>query len=178
MHCWKSYHVDKRYQFYRLFIISSLITLLVFITLYVPMQTVASEQLKDNYFIVFLCMFILLYPVHKLFHVLPIVNHYQDFKLEIDFYFYILPIIDIKVQNPISKKKFAASLIFPFLAINTILLSAIFIFPAYVHYATILLAYHIGICAVDLMYIKSLFSSPKDALIEENENGYEILIKE
>ena len=48
--------------------------------------------------------------------------------------------------------------------------------PQYVHYATILLAYHIGICAVDLFYVKSIISAPKDALVEENEDGYEILV--
>lgn len=128
--------------------------------------------------VVFLCAFILIYPLHKLFHVLPINKYYQDIKVEIEFYFYILPIIDLKVHQPIPKKKFMASLVCPFLIINTILLLAIFIFPAYVHYITILLAYHIGICASDLKYTKSLFSSPKDCLIEENESGYEILIRE
>lgn len=48
--------------------------------------------------------------------------------------------------------------------------------PQYVHYATILLAYHIGICAVDLFYAKAVISAPKGALVEENEDGYEILV--
>lgn len=98
-------------------------------------------------------------------------------KLKIEIYFYVLPIIHFNVKKPIQKKQFAAALLFPFIFINIILLTFALLMPQYVHYATILLAYHIGICATDLSYAKSLFSSPKDALIEENEDGYEILVR-
>ncbi|MBS4198521.1 DUF3267 domain-containing protein [Bacillus sp. FJAT-49732] len=178
MHCWKSYNVNKKYEFYRLFIISSFITLLVFVFAYVLMQSIAVNPLNDNYFIVFACIFILLYPVHKLFHVIPLLKHYKHLKIDLDFYFYILPIVHITIRNLTSKRRFATSLFFPFFIINSILVLAMFLFPEYVHYLTILLAYHVGLCSIDMIYAKSLLSSPKGAMIEENEDGYEILVKE
>ena len=39
-----------------------------------------------------------------------------------------------------------------------------------------LLAYHCGLCLIDLFILKNLLRSPKKALIEETETGYEILV--
>lgn len=99
-------------------------------------------------------------------------------KLELEFYFCILPIINIKVQKAISTRPFIAALLFPFFVINTLLIIWILLFPEYVHYASILLAYHTGICAIDFKFARSLLSSPNGALIEESEDGYEILVQE
>lgn len=178
MHCWKSYNVDKKYHFNRHFFISTLIALLFFITIYVPVQIIANAPLQDQNFLVFLTAFILIYPIHKLLHFLAIANYYKHLRLEMCIYFRFLPIVDIKVTNPIPTIRFAFALICPFFIINLILSACMYIFPEYVHYLTILLAYHMGICAVDLHYLKSLYSSPKDSLLEETERGYEILVKE
>ena len=81
MHCWKSFNINRNYHFYRLFFISTLITLLVFIMLFVMVQTVATEPLQDNNFFLFLTVFILLYPIHKLFHFLPIAKFNKASKI-------------------------------------------------------------------------------------------------
>jgi hypothetical protein len=39
--------------------------------------------------------------------------------------------------------------------------------PSYSHYFAVLLAYHSGLCLTDLIYIRNLAHSPKDALIEK-----------
>ncbi|MFK4998217.1 metalloprotease family protein [Bacillus sp. N9] len=150
MHCWKSFHIDKRYYFYRRFIISTLITLFVFIMLYVPMQIIATEPLKDHNFLIFLCALIVLYPIHKFFHLIPIMNHYEHIKFSIDMYFYILPIINVRISSPIPKRPFLIALLFPFIVINSGLLALAFLLPQYIHYITILLAYHTGMSAVDI----------------------------
>lgn len=47
--------------------------------------------------------------------------------------------------------------------------------PKYVHYTTLLLSLHNGICMNDWIYLKSLLYSPSESFIEENDEGYEIL---
>lgn len=178
MHCWKTYNVNKKYHFYRYFIISSFVALLIFILTYAPMQLVTSAKVSDNYFIIFVCLFILIYPVHKIFHTLPILPYYKDIKLEIDFYFFILPIININVKRALPITHYIFALLCPFFVINSLLVIAIVLLPQYSHYITILLAYHTGICAVDFKIAKSLISSPSGSLIEESENGYEILVND
>ena len=54
MHCWKSFNVDSNYHFSRLFFISTMITLLVFIMIFVLVQPVANVPFQDNYFFPFL----------------------------------------------------------------------------------------------------------------------------
>lgn len=177
MHCWRAYNVERKHHFFRRFFISSLIAVFVFIISYVTMQTIAARVFNDDFFLGFLCSFILLYPVHKLFHVIPIISYYKHMKWEIEWYFRILPIIDLKVEYPIPKSKFGIALILPFITLNVLLFVFVFQFPQYGHYFTILLAYHNGISAYDLLYFKTLFLSPKNALVEENDEGYEILVE-
>lgn len=178
MHCWKAYSVDRKHHFFRRFFISSIISVFVFIISYVTMQIIAARQFTDEYVLVFLCSFILLYPIHKFCHILPIMTYYKHMKWEIEWYFHILPVIDLKVVCPIPKARFGLALLLPFIVLNVILIGAIFLFPQYGHYSTILLAYHNGISAFDLLYFKSLFLSPKNALVEENDEGYEILVED
>ncbi|WP_062105334.1 DUF3267 domain-containing protein [Bacillus niameyensis] len=176
MQCWKAYNVNKKYQFTRFFVISTFIALFTFIALYVSMQTMVSMQLKDHHFIVFAILFILLYPMHKLLHILPLTKTYKYIQLGIEFYFYILPIIHVNIRTPISKNKYAFALLFPFFIINSVLIVMLFILPESRHFIAILLSYHIGMCAFDLIFLKKLFVSPRGALIEENEDGFEILV--
>ena len=90
--------------------------------------------------------------------------------------FGFLPIFSLRISEPIKKNRFVFVLISPFLFINLSLLSAAILVPAFSHYFTILLAYHCGMCLIDLIYVKNLMKSPKTALIEETDTGFEILI--
>ncbi|GIN19292.1 MAG TPA: DUF3267 domain-containing protein [Bacillus bacterium] len=176
MHCWKAYNVDRKHHFFRRFFISAMISVSVFIISYVTMQAIEAREFNDEFFLVFLCSFIILYPVHKFFHIVPIISYYKHMKWEIERYFRILPVIDLKVEHPIPKARFGLALILPFMALNVLLLILLFLYPQFGHYITILLAYHNGISAFDLLYFKTLFLSPKNALVEENDEGYEILV--
>ncbi len=86
--------------------------------------------------------------------------------------------ISLHITEPVAKIRFILTLISPFLVINTVIIALSFMMPSYAHYFAMLLAYHSGLCLTDLIYIRNLAHSPKDALIEETDNGYEILIPE
>lgn len=177
MHCWKTYYLNRKYDFFRRFFISSIVALLVFIIFYVTMQSVMDRQFNDDYVLVFIIALILLYPFHKFCHLLPIIPYYRYMKWEIEL-FYLLPVLKMKVEFPIPKKRFVFALILPFLLINAVLLTTLFLFPEYGHYIAILFALNSGMSAFDFIYIKALFSSPKNTLIEENEDGYDILVED
>ncbi|MBO0993615.1 DUF3267 domain-containing protein [Bacillus sp. SD088] len=177
MHCWKSFNVNRKYHFLRIFTTSSFISLLVFLFIYVLIQTMASGQLKDNHALTFFIILILLYPLHKFCHLLPLRCAYGKIKLKIEWYFHILPIMQLNIFTPVSKAQYSLALIFPFIIINSILIAALFLFPSYRHYIAILLSYHIGLCTPDFKFLKTLLASPSGSFIEETENGYEILVK-
>ncbi|HEY4553435.1 MAG TPA: DUF3267 domain-containing protein [Bacillaceae bacterium] len=178
MHCWKTVGVDRKYFFFRNFFISAMVGLFVFILLYIPMQLLFHEPLEDRNFLMFFLILLMIYPLHKLLHVIPIMDFRKHFIWRVNRYFRILPVLSVKVMNPIPKGRYSIALLFPFLSISAILFAAIFLFPQYGHYITILFAYHTAICVNDLIYVKMLMSTPRNALVEENEEGYEILVKE
>ncbi|MBS4188770.1 DUF3267 domain-containing protein [Bacillus sp. FJAT-49705] len=177
MNSWKTINFSKQYGSQRLFILSSLTMLLTFILAYVPAQFLfKAKTLQDNYFILLLFGLWLIYPLHKLFHYLPIAHHSKKIKKMLTIRYGIFPIIQIKVFEPISKWQFIIALFMPFVVINSLIAWACFIFPHYVHYFTILLAFHVGICLSDIICVKNVLFAPKSSYIEENDDGFEILL--
>lgn len=150
---------------------------LTFILLYVPASHFfETTALYDNHFSLFLILILLLYPTHKFFHYLPIIHLGPKIKKSIDWKFKIYPLISIRVQEPIAKSLFMTALLMPFVAISLMLIVAYFLFPHYVHYITILIAYQIGISVPDLICARTIIMAPRHSFIEENDDGYEILV--
>ncbi len=176
MHCWKSINVKKQYGFYRIFMLSSILVLTVFSFLHIVTQIISDTVLYDHYFSLFIIGFFFMYPIHKLFHALPLIRYINQIQIRTRFQFYFVPIMSVRVKKPIPKLSFLMALISPFVVINGVLLIGAATFPNYAHYFTILTAYHSGICLVDFLYAKCLFKSPKGAFIEEYDEGYEILV--
>lgn len=151
--------------------------LLTFIILYIPISHfLVPATLYDNHFLLFISGLFLMYPAHKFLHYMPIAHFGSKIKKKIDWKFGIYPIILIRVNEPISKGFFLLALLLPFFLITTLLTLACFIFPHYVHYITILLAYQIGLCVPDIICAKNVLMAPRHSFIEENEDGYEILV--
>ncbi|AYC30172.1 DUF3267 domain-containing protein [Paenisporosarcina cavernae] len=176
MHCWKTINVRKQYGFDRIFMLSSLIVLAVFSIFYVAMEVTRQADLSDQGFGIFFASFLLLYPTHKLIHYLPLIRYRKEVRFYVKRQLGIIPILVIRIKEPIPKTRFLFALLAPFVLINGVLIAGAILFPMFNHYFTMLLAYHCGICLIDLLYIKNLARSPKLALIEETDNGYEILV--
>ncbi|WP_246041648.1 DUF3267 domain-containing protein [Robertmurraya kyonggiensis] len=119
---------------------------------------------------------IIVYPVHKLLHFLPIAHLGPKIRKRIERKFMFFPSIQIKAHEPISKHLFLIALLLPFVTLTVILVSLCFILPHYVHYIAILLAYQTGISVPDLVRALNILKAPKHAYIEENEDGFEILV--
>ncbi|TQR19049.1 DUF3267 domain-containing protein [Psychrobacillus vulpis] len=176
MHCWKTINVKKQYGLDRLFLLSSLLVITVFSFAYVLLGIINDTSKSDDYFWIFVLAFFSIYPTHKLFHYIPLFRFRDKVRFSIKKQFGFLPIVSIRIFEPINKNIFVFSLLAPFIFINLALLTAALLLPIFAHYFTILLAYHCGMCLIDLIYVKNLLKSPKKALIEETDAGYEILI--
>jgi hypothetical protein len=176
MNCWKTINISKQYGSHRLFILSSLTMLFSFIILYVPITYLSVSPLKSNYFFILLVSICFMYPIHKLFHYLPIAHLGNRIKKSIEFYGGFLPVIHIRVSDPIKKWTFLLALFTPFLVIGLFIFVGFVLFPSYSHYFTILLAYHIGLCVSDFICAKNILFAPNQSYVEENEEGFEILV--
>ncbi len=178
MHCWKTINVKKQYGLDRLYLMSALIALGVFMTFYITLTIINSNPLSDKNFLLFIGAILAIYPLHKLFHFLPLIGCRKSIRIIIRKQLKVIPMISLHITEPVAKIRFILTLISPFLVINTVIIALSFMMPSYAHYFAMLLAYHSGLCLTDLIYIRNLAHSPKDALIEETDNGYEILIPE
>ncbi|HSI67590.1 MAG TPA: DUF3267 domain-containing protein [Planococcus sp. (in: firmicutes)] len=178
MHCWKTINVKKQYGFDRLFTLSMLTGFGVFMVFYIVIGIFFSADLSDQYFLAFILSVIAIYPIHKFCHFFPLLKSRQCVRLVIKKRFGFLPLISLRVNEPVPKMQFILSLITPFILINSLILLLALSFPTFSHYFAMLFAYHVGLCLTDLIYMKNLARSPKDALIEETENGFEILLPE
>lgn len=176
MHCWKSINVKKQYGSERLFLLSVLTGFGVFASFYVTLNILYSNPLSDQHFIYFVLALLAIHPVHKLFHFLPLVGCLDNVRLIMKRQCVFIPVLMLRIQDPVNKRRFICALLTPFLLINTAIILLCAAFPAYVHYFSLLLAYHSGLCLIDLLYVRNALRSPKHALIEETDTGYEILV--
>lgn len=176
MQSWKSINMDLQFKERQLLVVSIIISIFTFIILYVPFSfTFNVEKLSDQFFPLFVMAFLSIYPLHKLFHLLLLVILKESFSLSCQNYIFIFFRFQIKVTNPVYKWKYVAALILPFIIISGIFIFLLFLFPEFGHFTTLLLSYHTGICSFDFICLKALINSPKKSLIEENDEGYEIL---
>lgn len=158
--------------------ILSLATMLfTFIILYIPLTYfLLPTSYYDNHFFVFVFLLMIMHPIHKLLHYLPLAHLGLKVRKKVEWKLLFYPIIEIKVTEPISKKLFLVSLFMPVIIVSSVFIIACFLFPNYVHYLTMLMAFHIGLSVPDFIFGKSILTAPKCSYIEENEDGFEILI--
>jgi hypothetical protein len=176
MHCWKTINLEKNYGYHRIFLISFMFTMIMFSLFYSSIESVVSEQLYDKHFYLFVAGIFLVYPIHKVLHLLPILTYIKKVKCKIKRQYFFVPIFNIQVVDPIPKRVFFIALMSPFFLFSVTFTAASLVLPHYTHYFTILIGFHSGICAIDFIYVRDLHRSPKHALIEESDEGYEILV--
>lgn len=178
MHCWKTINVKKQYGLERLFVLSSLVVIMVFSFAYALLGIINDTHKSDDYFWIFTIAFLGVYPLHKIFHFIPMIGLKEKIKFIVFNQFRFIPTVHLRIIEPIQKGRFLFILLAPFIFLNALLVIGVLAVPVFAHYFTILFAYHCGICLIDLIYVKNLSKSPKCALIEETDAGYEILIAE
>lgn len=134
------------------------------------------SPLKSNHFFLLLVSISFIYPIHKLLHYIPIAHLGDHIKKSVEMYGGFIPVIHIRVCDPIRKWTFLFALFTPFFVIGLSIFTGFIFFPSYSHYFTILLAYHIGLCVSDFICAKNVLFAPHHSYIEENDDGFEILV--
>ncbi|OES43967.1 DUF3267 domain-containing protein [Domibacillus iocasae] len=176
MKCVRTYNFEKTCGYNKLFFLSMLTTMLVFLLAFSSMQSYYSKPLHANGFFWFAAGILAVYPLHKLVHLFSILTYHP--KMKWDRKYFVLPVLTVITRNPMPKKRFLVCLSLPFFIITPLMLGGAVAMPEYLHYFTMAAAFHTGICLFDFLYIKALLACPKDALIEEDSDGFEVLLPE
>lgn len=176
MHCWKILNIQHHYGTTRINLMAVCIFLSVFSISYVMFNLTHDEQFTDRYFSLFVIAILTLYPIHKLVHFIALYDLRHRLTLRLRIHAFFIPVLHMRLREPISKNRYIVALLMPFIVLNTLIILGILLLPAYTHYGSLLLAYHCGLCFIDILYVKYLWKSPKNAQIEETPKGYEILV--
>ncbi|QPQ29303.1 DUF3267 domain-containing protein [Lysinibacillus sp. JNUCC 51] len=176
MHCWKILNLEHHYGTTRIMIMSVIVFLTAFSLSYVTFNLFNDEHYTDQWFWLFVITIFAIYPIHKCLHFLALYDLRQHLKLRVRTQFYVIPVLHMRIREPLSKNRYILALLTPFIVLNTAIILGTLLFPAYTHYGSLLLAYHCSLCVIDILYVKYLLNSPKDSQIEETPKGYEILV--
>ncbi|WP_078548952.1 DUF3267 domain-containing protein [Litchfieldia alkalitelluris] len=177
MTCWKTINLYKDYGFHRIAIVSFFTMLIAFILLYLPLNLVYSTiHLNEDGLLLFMMTLLLIFPIHKLLHSLPLLFIGKKVKFSIERLFLGFPILSARHECMLTKRMIIIVLLTPFLFITGLMLYACSLFPQNIHYFTIIAAVHLGLCVSDFICLKQVIKAPRSCIVEEIEDGYDILI--
>ena len=176
MNCIKTINIEYEYGTTRFLLLAVLTFIIVFCFSYVFTNINYSSPHPDTHFVYFLFSFFLLYPMHKLIHYICLFRYRKSVSYKLKIKFTFVPILNMRIKEPIPKKCYLIALSAPFIILNPVLLAGAIIWPAFSHYFCLLLSFHCSICLLDWLYIKDIWRTPKNAMIEETPRGYEILV--
>lgn len=177
MTCWKTINLSREYGFHRIVIVSLLTTLITFILLYLPLNLVYSNiPLTEDGLVLFVLTLFIIFPIHKLLHSFPLLVLRKQVKISIERTIFSLPIISVRPKCMLSKPLIITVLITPFVSVTGLMLYGCALFPQYIHYFAIITAVHLGFCVSDFILLKQIIKAPRSCIVEEIENGYDVLI--
>ncbi|MFT4416722.1 DUF3267 domain-containing protein [Fredinandcohnia humi] len=177
MTCWKTINLSKDYGFHRITLISFISMFIAFILFYLPLNLMYSSiELKEDGSLYFLFALFFIYPVHELLHVLPFWMSGKRIMINVKWKYGIVPFVSTRSKRSLSRPFAILVLITPFLFITCLTLGMCVVFPGYIHYFTIAAAINFGLCVPDFIYLSQFVKAPKSCLVEEIEDGYDILI--
>lgn len=178
MNCIKSVHFIRDYGRIRITILSIAASLGFYTLFYVMFLNIHPHHHSVQFnMLVLLAVLIFVYPLHKLFHCLPVwcCGHQATYSLRRkDAKF---PLLFCDVKRPIPRNLFMVCVAFPGVIVTLALIAASIVFPHVFHYLCIAGTLNIGLSITDFIYLGFLAGAPSHAYIEETNDGFHILVQ-
>lgn len=179
MICWKSINLSKEFGLNRLYLISFLIGLVAFILLYVPFSIMnRSVEMDEAGFIPFIITILLLPAIRSCAHLLPLVMLKKQVKPFNRAKNKIIRDLSYSTKRHLSKDISLLVAIAPTILITIPAIIAAYIFPSFSVYILMFASFHIGLSTIDFLYIAHIMKAPKQSVIENRHDGFDILVKE
>jgi hypothetical protein len=177
MNCWKSLNLSKEFGSVRLVILSLFGMICYFVIFNLTFTNLfGSQNITDFNALVFLCCLLLVYPVHKLLHCLPIWLFGRKVRLTFDRETSFLKLF-CDITGVIPKRLYMVVILFPLIFMTVGLSILTLCFPNGIDYYLITGTVNFGISTTDLLYFVYIISAPRHAIIEDDRDGCHILIK-
>lgn len=179
MNCWKSININRDYGLQRIMILSILIGLFYFVIFYVSLSLLFPQVHYQGIGLTYLILSLLLvFPIHKLLHCLPVWLMGKKAYLKFQFENYMFPMIYCKFPKVLSKNVSLVATITPTIFITAIAIIGSIIFPVFIPFFSIFSTLNITLGIIDFIYVIHLWNAPRSAFLEDNHYGFHILTKE
>ncbi|EJB4723686.1 DUF3267 domain-containing protein, partial [Listeria monocytogenes] len=129
MRCLKSINTERRDEFNRLFLKGILVWLAAVCICFLTQHLIYPDQLTNDYQLASFLGIILIYPIHKLLHILGCFKYREGTVIQWRIHFFFLPCIKLNIKRIIPKWHYIFSLILPFVIITTILVALMLFTP-------------------------------------------------
>ncbi|WP_099222026.1 DUF3267 domain-containing protein [Listeria costaricensis] len=179
MRCLKSVNTERRDEFNRRFLKSLLIWLAALCIIFLARNFFTHDDFSTKYNLLAFIGLLLIYPLHKMLHILAAWKYRAGVAVHFKRHFYIMPCMQVRIHRIIPKWRYIASLIFPFVLISVCLIGLMVVYPLYnTPIFLILLSVHIGMSYPDFIHIRKLWHMPRNCFVEDAERGFSILISD
>jgi hypothetical protein len=178
MNCIKSIYILRDYGTVRLTMLSVFAMLSFFSVFYSTLMIIIPEiQLTVFHIIPFSGVLILIYPLHKFLHCLPIWSNGRKMSFSIKMTANRYPILYCDVRDAVSRNLMITVVTSPAVIITLAVLIGALTNPQYIHYFSFIGAINFGLCVTDFIYLSFLLKVPQHSYVENFRDGFHILIR-
>ncbi|GGD23879.1 DUF3267 domain-containing protein [Pontibacillus salipaludis] len=177
LNCWKSFNITKEFGSNRIYLLSSILGVISFILLYVPLAMVhQSHQVHDYGLLPLAASLFLLPAIHKLMHMIPLVLLNKRVRVRWKLKRGVMPTFSYRTCSTLSKTTSIMVALAPTVLLSVPGLITSFVFPNYFAYIILFTAVNIGLSFTDFLCVNQFMRAPKQCIIENVRDGYDILI--
>lgn len=177
MNCWKTVNMNKEYGQERIYFVSMLVGLLMFMLLYVPISIFHHYALADDdAFLPFAVALLLLPTIHSSLHVLSCLVLGRSIRIIPKRKFQVIPMFYFCTKSHESKMMSVLIAMAPTIFLTLPGLAASFMFKDVYVFILILTAANIGLSLKDFIYAAHLLRAPKRCRISNRVSSLDILI--
>ncbi|MGO4887486.1 DUF3267 domain-containing protein [Anaerobacillus sp. MEB173] len=177
MNCWKSIHISREYSTGRLIMIALTAMLAYFNIFYLSFSVLMTTELIEYGFLAFFVGILLIIPLHKLLHCIPIWLTRRKATLSIRIIRNCIPLVYYRIYGTIPRNLSILSVVAPAVTITGFCIIGTYFMPYYLHYFAIFSAVNIGLSVTDFIYLKQLIKAPKHSYVEDFSTGFHILLR-
>ncbi|MGW7807145.1 DUF3267 domain-containing protein [Staphylococcus xylosus] len=175
--CTRQIDINARFGLPRIAFLSLVTTIITFLIAYEILHFFSNTKSTDKYFLIFLLLVLVLYPIHKAIHLFFLFPYYKSFKKYKLLKQKNIPFYNTYVNTPVNKYYFCFDLMTPVIIITSVCAYLSTLFPQYGHYLMFLIALNMGYSVMDFLYLKIIIFSNEGTYIEEHQTGINILNK-
>jgi hypothetical protein len=178
MNCLKTVNINKDYGLQRIIIFSILISFSYFVLFYVSFSLLfPNAHLKTSQLWHLVSGLLLVFPIHKVLHCLPIWLSGKKASLQVRLEVNNFPMLYCKLPSVLPRNVSLITAALPTILVTFGSIIGSLVYPEYIYVFAIYSSLNIALSTIDVIYFVHLWKAPRCAFLEDNPKIFHILTK-